>query len=267
MTEPEDTSPALNKAGILKLQQITGKFLYYARAVDPTMITALSALASQQAKGTEQTMCDALKFLNYCATHPDATLRYYASDMILKVHSDASYLSESRARSRAAGHFYMGNADDPTDTRNGSILAFTQIMKAVMSSASEAEIGALFENCKRATILRTTLEEMGHPQPATPVQTDIIPPLVVLSTRISSSSAHALLICASIGYEIVQNKGSSTLRGGQDLATWPTTPASITHPPTIRPCGHFTCIQGTVLIRSATPCLQVCEGVSNPHQC
>jgi hypothetical protein len=92
--------------------------------------------------------------------------------MILKVHSDASYLSESKARSRAAGHFYMGNKEDPTDTRNGSILAFTQIMKSVMSSASEAEIGALFENCKRATILRTTLEEMGHPQPATPVQTD-----------------------------------------------------------------------------------------------
>jgi predicted transposase YdaD len=47
-------------------------------------------------------------------------------------------------------------------------------MKAVLSSASEAEIGALFENTKSATILRTTLEEMGYPQPQppTPVQTD-----------------------------------------------------------------------------------------------
>jgi hypothetical protein len=172
LTEPEDNSKPLDKAGVLRLQQITGKFLYYSRAVDPTMNTALSSLASQQAKGTEQTARDAVKFLNYCATHPDAKLRYHASDMILKIHSDASYLSESKARSRSAGHFYMGNKDNDDDTTNGSILATTQIMKSVLSSASEAEIGALFDNTKRATILRTTLEEMGHPQPATPVQTD-----------------------------------------------------------------------------------------------
>jgi hypothetical protein len=172
MTEPVDTTMALDEKGILRLQQITGKFLYYSRAVDPTMNAALSSLASQQSKATEQTARDAITFLNYCATHPDAKLRYQSSDMILKVHSDASYLSESKARSRAAGHFYMGNKENDDDTTNGSILATTSIMKAVLSSASEAEIGALFENTKRATILRTTLEEMGFPQPPTPVQTD-----------------------------------------------------------------------------------------------
>jgi hypothetical protein len=172
MTEPADTSKPLDKEGILRLQQITGKFLYYSRAVDPTMNAALSSLASQQAKGTEQTARDATKFLNYCATHPDAKLQYYASDMVLKVHSDASYLSESKARSRAAGHYYMGNKDNDDDTHNGTILATTQIMNAVLSSASEAEIGAIFENTKQATILWTTLEEMGYLQPPTPVQTD-----------------------------------------------------------------------------------------------
>jgi hypothetical protein len=172
MVARTDNMGVINLVNKLRLQQITGKFLYYSRAVDPTMNTALSSLASQQAKGTEQTAQDAVKFLNYCATHPDATLRYHASDMILKIHSDASYLSESKARSRSAGHFYMGNKDNDDDTHNGSILATTQIMKAVLSSASEAETGALFDNTKRATILRTTLDEMGHPQPATPVQTD-----------------------------------------------------------------------------------------------
>jgi hypothetical protein len=172
MTEPLDTTEALDKAKILRLQQITGKFLYYSRAVDPTMNAALSSLASQQSKGTKQMAQDASKFLNYCATHPDAKLRYYASDMVLKLHSDASYLSESKARSRAARNFYMGNKDNDNDTHNGSILATTQIMKSVLSSASEAKIGALFENTKRATILRITLEEMGYPQPPTPVQTE-----------------------------------------------------------------------------------------------
>jgi hypothetical protein len=172
MTEPIDTTKLLDDKGVLRLQQITGKFLYYSRAVDPTMNAALSSMASQQSKATEQTARDAITFLNYCATHPDAKLRYHSSDLILKVHSDASYLSESKARSRAAGHFYMGYKDNDDDTTNGSILATTSIMKSVLSSASEAEIGALFENTKRATILRTTLEEMGYLQPPTPVQTD-----------------------------------------------------------------------------------------------
>jgi Reverse transcriptase (RNA-dependent DNA polymerase) len=171
-TDPEDTTEPFNAEGILRIQRITGKFQYYSRAVDPTMNVALSALASKQTKATQQTAQDAVKFLNYCHTHPDAAIRYHASDMILKVQSDASYLSEPQARSRAAGHFYMGNKGSKSDTKQGAILATTSIMKPVLSSASEAEIGALFENCKRAEILRTTLEEMGWPQPATPVKTD-----------------------------------------------------------------------------------------------
>jgi Reverse transcriptase (RNA-dependent DNA polymerase) len=97
LTEPIDKSAPLSKQEILRLQQITGKFLYYSRAVDPTMNVALSTLASQQTRGTQQTKQDATKFLNYCATNPNATIRYHASDMILKVHSDASYNSEPQA--------------------------------------------------------------------------------------------------------------------------------------------------------------------------
>jgi hypothetical protein len=172
LTDPIDTTDPLNESGKRRLQQITGKFLYYSRAVDPTMNVALSSLASQQSKATQQTAKDAVQFLNYCASHPNATIRYQSSDMILKIHSDTSYLSEAQARSRAGGHFYMGNNGSEDDTGNGAILATTNIMKSVLSSASEAEIGALFENTKKAEILRITLEEMGHKQPATPVQTD-----------------------------------------------------------------------------------------------
>jgi hypothetical protein len=45
-------------------------------------------------------------------------------------------------------------------------------MKVMISSATEAELGALFHNGKEAAWLRTTLIDMGHPQPATPIQTD-----------------------------------------------------------------------------------------------
>ena len=36
-----------------------------------------------------------------------------------------------------------------------------------MASASEAELAAMFYNTRKAIPLRVTLEEMGHPQPAT----------------------------------------------------------------------------------------------------
>ena len=102
--------------------------------------------------------------------------------MCIHIHSDGSYLSERNARSRAGGLFFLSDlADDPTATPdpeatppplNGAIHVLSSIIKAVVSSASEAELGALFFNAKEAVVLRTTLEDMGHPQPATPLQTD-----------------------------------------------------------------------------------------------
>jgi hypothetical protein len=102
--------------------------------------------------------------------------------MHLHVHSDASYLSELKARSRAGGIFFLSDTPaDPTKAPdpnsepppfNGAIHVHSSIMQAVLSSATEAELGALFYNGKDAAMLRTTLEDMGHPQSATPIQTD-----------------------------------------------------------------------------------------------
>ena len=55
---------------------------------------------------------------------------------------------------------------------NGAIHTTCEIIKNVMSAASEAERGATFINCKATIPLRITLEEMGHAQPPTPVQID-----------------------------------------------------------------------------------------------
>jgi hypothetical protein len=94
--------------------------------------------------------------------------------MILNIHSDASYLSEPKARSRLGGTFFMGSSpkDGLPIQLNGPILALANICKFVVASAAEAELGALFYNCQDGTILRLTLEELGHPQPATPVHCD-----------------------------------------------------------------------------------------------
>jgi hypothetical protein len=74
---------------------------------------------------------------HYAATHPNAIINYKASNMVLTGHSDASYLSELNAHSRASGHFFMSN-DDPIPANNGAIFTTSQIIKAVMSSAAEA---------------------------------------------------------------------------------------------------------------------------------
>jgi hypothetical protein len=92
--------------------------------------------------------------------------------MILRVHSDASYLSERNARSRSGGHFYLGNETGKPNIHNGALLEKVEIIKHVMSSTAEAETGALFINGKEAIPLRQTLIELNHPQPPTPIQTD-----------------------------------------------------------------------------------------------
>jgi hypothetical protein len=166
-------SPALSDKDVNKLQQLTGSILHYASAVDPTLIMPINVLASEQSNATEVNADKVIKLLNYCNTHPETKIRYHASEMILDIHSDASYLSENEAKSRAGGFFYMGNTTkNDKKLTNGAILIVGKVLKHVMSSAAEAEIGAVFLNAKEGAVLRTTLEELGHKQPPTPMETD-----------------------------------------------------------------------------------------------
>jgi hypothetical protein len=63
-------SPALSDKDVNKLQQLTGTLLYYARAVDPTLIMPINVLASEKSNTTEVTADKVIKLLNYCKTHP-----------------------------------------------------------------------------------------------------------------------------------------------------------------------------------------------------
>ena len=171
---PDDKSPKVDAKRIKRIQQVIGGVLYYARAVDSTVLVALSAIASEQTRATEQTELRIKQLLDYLATHPSATVRYRRSNMVLNIHSDASYLSETRARSRIAGHYFLGSKpiDDKPIPLNGAIYAFCGILKFVVASAAEAELGALFLNCKEGKVVRLILEELGHAQPPTPVHCD-----------------------------------------------------------------------------------------------
>eukprot|EP00804_Cyclotella_cryptica_P023186 CCRYP_000381-RA/>CCRYP_000381-RA protein AED:0.13 eAED:0.11 QI:0/0/0/1/0.33/0.25/4/0/1130 len=138
-THPPDTSPPLSKPDALFVKEVIGVFLYYARAVDCTMLAALGSLAAQQANPTQLTLSYVKHFLDYAASHPDARVPFHASDVVLAVHSDALYLSKTKARSRADGRFFM-STNDVFPPNNGAVLTISQIIKVVMSSAAEAEL-------------------------------------------------------------------------------------------------------------------------------
>ncbi len=179
----EDTTQPLSKDDKKYIQQVIGTLLYYGRAVDATILVALSSLASAQSSPTDDTMQRTRHLLDYVATHPDAIVSYAKSQMILGVHSDASYLSEPKGRSRAGGHFFLSDGTDDAPN-NGAILNTSQIIKSVMSSAAEAELGALYMNAREAVPCRTLLDELGHKQPPTPIQTDNSTALGVVTNNI-----------------------------------------------------------------------------------
>jgi hypothetical protein len=77
---PPNTSPLLSNADIKHVQRIIESILYYTRVVDLTMLMALSTIASKQSSRTELTMTKTKQLLHYLATHPNATVRFHASN-------------------------------------------------------------------------------------------------------------------------------------------------------------------------------------------
>ena len=167
----EDNTNPLDKDGIKWVQSIAGAFLYYRRAIDPTILPALTDIVSAQSNPTETTAKACRMLMDYLWTFPNAKIRYTKSDMILHVDLDAAYLVMPKARSRIAGHFFLGSipprppAIPPSATTNGPILTVCKRLQNVVSSAAEAETGAAFYNSKEAIPIIRTLEALGHPQP------------------------------------------------------------------------------------------------------
>ena len=93
-----DTSPPLTPEQTKRLAKVTGKFLYIVRALDNTMMHALKDLATAKSNGSQETPKAVIYFLKYCASIPNPSKMYTASDMILSIHSDAAYLVASKAR-------------------------------------------------------------------------------------------------------------------------------------------------------------------------
>jgi hypothetical protein len=132
----------------------------------------LNDIAMEQTKATEKMQAATKQMLDYLTMNTDATIRYHASDVILHIHGDASYLSISNTGSRLGGLFFLGNKPPEQDKLNGSILNVASVIKNVVASSAESEVGVCFHNAQSGAPLRVTLTEMGHTQPPTPLRTD-----------------------------------------------------------------------------------------------
>ena len=170
-----DASPLLSPNETKWVQSVVGSFLYYSRALDSTLLTALNHIGTTQANPTQLTKQDCTRLMDYVSTYPDAYIRFHASKMILHIDSDASYLVLPKAKSRIAGYFYLSDLTPTSSTNlppNGPILVECKTIKHVVTSAAEAEISALFHNARTAIPLRRLLIALGHPQPPTPIKVD-----------------------------------------------------------------------------------------------
>ena len=101
------------------------------------MLTSLNAIPSEKIAPTKRIMKKYKKLLNYAATQPGSILTYQASDMVIAIHNDVSYLNEPKARSRVGGHHFISSNTNFLPN-NGAVMNISQIIKAVMLSDSES---------------------------------------------------------------------------------------------------------------------------------
>jgi hypothetical protein len=136
-------------------------------------------------------MRQTLQLLDYLATQEDAVLSDHKRDMVLAVHSNASYLSKPKARSRAGGHFFL-SSDTTVPPNNGAVLNIAHIIKNVMSLATEAEPAGLYMMVRKVVYIRIILKELGHKQPPTPLQTDNAMADAVINGKIQPKQTKAM---------------------------------------------------------------------------
>eukprot|EP00804_Cyclotella_cryptica_P006952 CCRYP_007096-RA/>CCRYP_007096-RA protein AED:0.31 eAED:0.29 QI:0/0/0/1/0/0/3/0/365 len=132
---------------------------------------------------TQNTLPKIQQFLDYAMMHQDAMITYRASNMILAIHSDASH--------RAGGIFFLSE-DNPSPCNNGAILTLGKIIKPVMSSAAETELGALYINAREVVLQQHLLSKLGHPQPPNPIQINNSTALGVVTNIIQPKHTKAM---------------------------------------------------------------------------
>ena len=152
-------------------------FLYYSRAIEPTMIVTLNNIAAVRSKPTQKMMNKCKRLMDYAATYPIIKLRFFVTDMILHIDSDATYIVQDNAKSQIAGYYILSSYPQPApiipkQAPNAPILVECKTLRLVVASIAETETGGLFHNSQTIIHIRRLLHALGCLQPPTPLKTD-----------------------------------------------------------------------------------------------
>jgi len=124
-----------------------------------------------------------MQLLDYLATQEEAIISYNASEYDSSSSQRCGICKQEKS-TKPCRRTFLPIKQQQLRSEQGAILTTSTIIKAVMSSVAEAELGALFLNAKEAVFIRQILTEMGHPQPRTPIQTDNTTAEAVVNNRI-----------------------------------------------------------------------------------
>ena len=199
----------------------------------------------EQANPTEKTLTMVDRLLSYAERFPNAHIILRPSDMHIRAHSDASYASESKARSRAGGIIFLGYNED--GSVNGAFDYISTVIPIVCSAAAESEYAALFLVGKAITQHRNTLCDMGYPQRTTKISCDNQCAVGIANDQVKQKHSRAIdMRYHWIRDQVKQNKLQVVWeKGATNLADYFTKAYSSKHTTAIRHIYVYTSLLST----------------------
>jgi hypothetical protein len=140
-------------------------------------------------KSHGKTIAQCIHLLDYLLSQAYAKVQFHALDMIMSIHSDALYLSDANAQSRACRNFFMGwmPKDGEPILLNRAFQVSTTIMRFAVASAAKAKL-------RTGIILQPTLATMGHQQPRAPIHCDNATAVNIVNNTIKRQHSRSMEI-------------------------------------------------------------------------
>ena len=201
----------------------------------PSCASQLFSISKGRANRRDNDTCTVVPWLRCISwrRYPE----FNGRETVLAGHNNASYLNKHNACSRAGGFLSLSNHAQHTPN-NGAILNVAQIIKNVVLSAAEAELSALYIVTKECVYICLILEEMGHRQPATPLQTDNTKGESVINSNNQPRRTKAMDMRFHWLWDHARHCSNSASTGAQANWTWWTTSQSIILPFAIATCNE-----------------------------
>ncbi len=216
-TSDVDNSPPLNKEETKYIQAVAETLLYYGRAVDKTILPALSAIATEQVQPTEKMKETITQLLDYCASQEEAIITYPASKMILAVHRNAGFCNKKKSRSRAGGHFFMKRCRTPHQQRSHPHNCNNH--QGGNDISSQSRVRSTVYKCKRGSIPLANTHQNGSCATLNPNPNRQLDGGKGNQQQNPTQKNKKQWICAFIGYEIARPRINSEFTGGRGKPT------------------------------------------------